>query len=106
MPIEDTPLAQPVVALATKCTGEDTGEPVEGEETDTAENAGIAASTRQHTRVFICTPNFVIDPVLGARGTSVGLNQGNPQKKESCNNFRCASTNVQATANEYLVSHC
>jgi hypothetical protein len=60
MPIELTPLAHVVVAVATKCTGDDVEVPFKGEETETEARAGIAASTKQQSRVFIDTPTCVL----------------------------------------------
>ena len=55
MPIEETPLEQVVVALATKCTGEEPVLPVLGAETDTPANAHTD-SVRKQNNVFITTP--------------------------------------------------
>ena len=57
MPIEETPLEQVVVALATKCTGEELVLPVPGAETDTPANAHTdSVSKQKQNNVFIATP--------------------------------------------------
>jgi len=53
MPIDDTPLEQVVVALATKCTGEVADEPVVGEVTLTVANAGMAQRAKRKRTYFI-----------------------------------------------------
>jgi hypothetical protein len=51
----DTPFEQLVVALATKCTGDESVLLLPGEETDTPANEHTDSASMQ-TRVFIFTP--------------------------------------------------
>jgi len=68
MPIEDTPLEHVDVALATKCTGEDTVEPPPGVETPTQaaaqveQNKVMKQASRQgtFTLIFSFSPACVI----------------------------------------------
>jgi hypothetical protein len=53
MPIDDTPLEQLVVALATKWTGNGTVLLLAGEETETAANEGVASKRMEHTERFM-----------------------------------------------------
>jgi len=63
MPIEATPPEQVVVALATKCTGEESVLPVVGDETDTPANA-LRDSVSKQNSVFIGTPASSTGPRL------------------------------------------
>jgi hypothetical protein len=51
--MDETPLEQVVVALATKCTGEADDEPLVGEVTFTVANAGMAEIATSTKRCFI-----------------------------------------------------
>ena len=55
MPMEETPLEQLVVELATKWTGEESVLLLAGEETDTLANEHAENESKQ-TRIFILTP--------------------------------------------------
>ena len=68
MPMEDTPLEQLVVELATKWTGEESVLLVPGEETDTPANEHTESVSKQ-TRIFIVTPATLggAEQILGRR---------------------------------------
>jgi hypothetical protein len=53
MPMDDTPLEQVVVAVATKCTGDAADEPEVGEVTFTVANAGMAEIATRKRKCFI-----------------------------------------------------
>jgi hypothetical protein len=58
MPIAETPLEQPEVALATKWTGEPEVAPLPGELTETPATAGIAKLADRHT-TSMSFPKFI-----------------------------------------------
>jgi hypothetical protein len=51
--MDDTPLEQVVVAVATKCTGDAADEPEVGEVTFTVANAGMAEIATRKRKCFI-----------------------------------------------------
>ena len=75
MPIEATPPEQVVVALAIKCTGDESVLPVPGEETDTPANAQTDSVSKQNS-VFIGTPALSIGPDLAQRRIKYGRSAG------------------------------
>jgi len=54
--MDETPLEQVVVALATKWIGEPAEEPEVGEVTDTLANAEVVIKHTRGKMYFICTP--------------------------------------------------
>jgi hypothetical protein len=70
MPIAETPLAQVVLEVATKCTGDPTLLPPVGEETETVQKAEATNKRMQQNTRFICTPLVFSALVFTLRNTN------------------------------------
>jgi hypothetical protein len=95
MPVDETPLAHVVVAVATKCTGDDVEVPVKGDETETAARAGIAASTMVQSKILMCTPAWAL-PSCAHDSLAETARIVEQRKEANCGNSTDASTYVQA----------